>query len=123
MKKVSGLVLLAFALCFAWSCEHEPILPTQQVSFRGDVLPILRGSCQHPGCHSPFDPDAEFPLDSVVSEVREYVKVDEPKDSELYERITDDDEDDRMPRPPYEPLTQRQIDIIHLWIAQGAQDN
>jgi hypothetical protein len=123
MKKVSALLLLAFAFCFAASCKHDPILPEQDVSFRGHVLPILRSSCQHSGCHSPYDPDAEFPLDSTVSEVREYVDEGRPDHSELYERIIDDDPDDRMPRPPYEPLTQRQIDIIYIWIAQGAKDN
>ncbi|MDQ3109970.1 MAG: hypothetical protein M3R17_08750 [Bacteroidota bacterium] len=123
MKKVSALFLLVLTLCFVFSCKHEPILPTQQVSFQGDILPILRSSCQHAGCHSPYDPNAQFPLDSVITDIREYVKVDKPRDSKLYETITDSDPSDRMPRPPYEPLTQRQIDLIHIWIAQGAQDN
>ena len=123
MKKTILLLLPAIALCFVFSCKHEPILPEQQVSFHSDILPILRGSCQHAGCHSPFDPNAEFPLDSVITEVREYVKEGEPEDSEIYERITEEDEDKRMPQVPYEKLTDRQIKLIYIWIAQGAKDN
>jgi hypothetical protein len=46
-----------------------------------------------------------------------------PKNSEIYERITEEDESDRMPQAPYERLTQRQINLIYIWIGQGAQDN
>jgi hypothetical protein len=123
MKKFTLLFLPAFVLCFVISCKHEPILPEQQVSFHNDILPILRGSCQHAGCHSPFDPNAEFPLDSVISEIHEYVDPGKPKNSEIYERITEEDESDRMPQAPYERLTQRQINLIYIWIGQGAQDN
>jgi hypothetical protein len=45
-----------------------------------------------------------------------------PGDSELYERITDNDPDDRMPRPPRNPLTAQQIQTVRDWIVQGAQN-
>lgn len=123
MKKTILLLLPAIALCLVFSCKHEPILPEQEVSFHSDILPILRGSCQHAGCHSPFDPNAEFPLDSVVSDVREYVDEGKPKHSKLYEVITETKLEDRMPQAPYEKLTDRQIKLIYIWIAQGAKDN
>jgi hypothetical protein len=123
MKKVSALLFLSLCVCFCFSCQHEPILPTQEVSYHDDILPIVRGSCQHSGCHSPFDPDAEFELDSNVTRVLEYVDPGRPKHSKLYEVITETRDDDRMPRPPYEPLTARQINLIYIWIGQGAKDN
>jgi hypothetical protein len=123
MKKFSVLFVLAFAFCLFYACKHEPILPTREVSYHDDILPIVRGSCQHAGCHDPNDPNAEFPLDSIVSELNDYVRPGDPEDSDLYERITDDDPDDRMPQPPYQPLTERQIQLIYIWIAQGAKDN
>jgi hypothetical protein len=43
-----------------------------------------------------------------------------PDNSELYERITDNDPGDRMPRPPRSPLSQTQIQLIKKWIEQGA---
>ena len=123
MKKLYLLALPVFALCFFFSCKHEPILPPNEVSYHDDILPIVRNSCQHAGCHDPNDPNAEFPLDSIVSEVLEYVDPGKPKDSEIYERITETDPDEIMPRPPYEPLTARQINLIYIWIGQGAKDN
>lgn len=123
MKKIYLLIFPVFVLCFFFSCKHEPIIPTQEVSFQSDILPILRGSCQHAGCHSPYDPNAQFPLDSVIADVLVYVDTEKPKDSEIYEVITDEDDGERMPRLPYDRLTKRQIDLIHIWIAQGAKDN
>lgn len=124
MKKVSALLLLVVALCFCYSCKHEPILPIKQVSYHDDVLPIIRSSCQHAGCHNPTDPNNEFPLDSIVSQlVDEYVEPGNPGDSDIYERITETDPDKIMPKPPYQPLTERQIELIYVWIAQGAKDN
>jgi hypothetical protein len=123
MKKIYLLIFPLFVLCFFFSCKHEPILPTQQVSFHDDILPIVRSSCQHAGCHDPNDPNAEFPLDSIISQYEDYVEPGKPADSDIYERITDTDQDDIMPRPPYQPLTKRQIDLIYIWIAQGAKDN
>ena len=123
MKKIYLFIFPVFVLCFFFSCKHEPILPPQEVSFSNDILPILRGSCQHAGCHSPYDPNARFPLDSVVADVLEYVDVEKPKNSKIYERIIEEDENKRMPQLPYDRLTQRQINLIYIWIGQGAKDN
>jgi mono/diheme cytochrome c family protein len=42
--------------------------------------------------------------------------------SDMYEVITDNDPDDRMPQPPNERLTTAQIAVIAKWILQGAED-
>ncbi|MEO5645110.1 MAG: c-type cytochrome domain-containing protein [Bacteroidia bacterium] len=123
MKKVIALFLFAFALCFFFACKHEPILPSRQVSFHDDIVPIVRSSCQHAGCHDPNDPNNEFVLDSVRSQYDNYVDAGRSNHSKLYESITDNNSDNIMPRPPYEPLTHRQIEFIYIWIAQGAKDN
>lgn len=125
MKKVSALVLFVFVFVLGsfFACKHEPILPTTEVSFHDDIVPIIRSSCQHAGCHDPNDPNNEFPLDSIRSQYDDYVDAGRPNHSKLYEVLTDNNPDDKMPRPPYEPLTERQIKFINIWIAQGAKNN
>jgi hypothetical protein len=112
-----------FAFFFFFSCTHEPIMPDQQVSFHNDILPIIRGSCQHSGCHDPLDPQSEFPLDSVRSDYDPYVEPGKPKHSKLYEVLTRNGGEEQMPRSPYDPLTDRQKKLIYIWIGQGAKDN
>ncbi|MCF8309705.1 MAG: hypothetical protein K9I68_11910 [Bacteroidales bacterium] len=46
-----------------------------------------------------------------------------PENSEIYERITETEEDDRMPPPPNERLSQEKIDKIRKWIKQGAKNS
>lgn len=125
MKNFSALVLFVFvfALSFFFACKHEPILPTTEVSFHHDILPIIRSSCQHAGCHDPNDSNNEFSLDSIRSQYDDYVKAGDLRDSKLYDVITDSNPGDRMPLPPYERLTTRQIEFIEIWILQGAKDN
>jgi hypothetical protein len=49
----------------------------------------------------------------------EEVRPGRPDNSELWERVTDNDPEDRMPFG-LPPLSQRQLDIIRNWITNGA---
>jgi hypothetical protein len=123
MKKLYVLLILACvpALVF-FGCKHDPVLPEQQVSFSGDIQPILQMGCMHSGCHSD-SANAEFPLTDYESVMENGdVKAGEPLDSDLYEVLVEEDAEDRMPkdRPP---LSDRNIKLIYIWIAQGAQNN
>ena len=92
-----------------------------KIYFQQQVLPILVSNCAMSGCHD----DASH-QDGVV--LTSYEKVmntadirpGRPGDSELYERITDNDPGDRMPPPPQAPLSAQQIQTIRQWIEQGA---
>lgn len=100
----------------------EPCDP-DVVYFELDVLPILRSNCALSGCH-----DATSAQDDVV--LTDFTRVVQTADveafdldgSDLYEVITENDSDDRMPPPPNTPLTPGQINIIAKWIQQGARD-
>lgn len=93
------------------------------VYFTDQILPILESSCAFSGCH-----DAITAEDGVVlttyANVVQTAEVDpfNPGESKIFKVITDDDLDDRMPPIPYAPLSQEQIDLIGLWISQGAQN-
>jgi len=91
------------------------------VYFETDVLPILISNCAKSGCH-----DAASHKDGVNLTTYEKVmstaevKPFDLEDSKLYEVITEDDLEDRMPPPPNASLTAEQVSNIAKWIQQGA---
>jgi hypothetical protein len=98
-----------------------------EVDFQRDIRPILSDRCF--ACHGP-DAEArkaDLRLDVKEAAFREaasdlmIVKPDKPNESELYLRITNQDEDLRM--PPAEAkrsLSEPEIELIRKWIEQGA---
>ncbi len=93
------------------------------VYFELDILPILQSNCAFSGCH-----DAASAEDGVILESYETViqTADvEPfnlNDSEIFEVLVDDDEDERMPPAPTERLSAEKIQLIATWILQGAKN-
>jgi len=96
---------------------------TNVIYFAQQILPILQSNCAMSGCH-----DAGSHQDGVVLTSYETVmstagvKPNKPNDSELYEVISDNDPQDRMPQFPAPPLSAEQIGLIREWIQQGAKD-
>jgi len=92
------------------------------IYFDMDVLPILNSSCAKSGCHDATAQEG-IRLDSYAAVMAsDVIKPGNPNDSELFEKITEDDPDKIMPPPPDLPLNANQIEIIRKWIAQGAQN-
>jgi uncharacterized membrane protein len=93
------------------------------VYFSKQILPILQSNCAFSGCH-----DAASAQDGVILESYEQViqtadvRPFDLNGSDLYEVITEDDEDKRMPPPPNARLTSGQIQLIAQWILQGAEN-
>ncbi len=120
------LILLCFTACVTVivSCKHDPIVPPEviiPVSFSKDVQPILVGNCSAEGCHG-LENFEKYQVLSYV-EVMKEVKAGDKYDSEIYERITSNDEDERMPKTPNSKLSSAQIEIIGKWIDEGAANN
>lgn len=144
---MSRVVIAVFLLLFfVISCTHEPGDPvnpapdngdngngdtvtTQEcdpdtVYFKNEILPLLQSSCGTTGCH-----DASTATNGVI--LTDYDNIINTADvrpfdlegSDLYEMITEPDEDDRMPPPPNDRLSQEKIDLIATWINQGALNN
>ncbi len=133
-------MLMAAAIATAIGCKHEPLLPRVEENvppdtssncdpsvayFQNDVMPIFASSCAMTGCHN-----AASAADGVV--LTTYANImntgevnpGDPNDSKLFESITDNNPEDRMPPPSSGiSLTQDQINLINDWIAQGAQNN
>lgn len=118
MKKWFAFLPLFLVL----SCKHEPTIPSTPVSFSNDVLPIVAGNCQMPGCHGPIDHE-EFKLVDYNDFMKDDLIVPlKPHSSKIYEAILSSGEN-QMPRPPYARLTNEQIKTIYTWILQGAPNN
>lgn len=148
MKSINLYFLLGIVCCTLslFSCKHEPFLPIDiepidttdvpidtmmmgepcdpdLIYFEYDILPILTSNCAFSGCH-----DAASAEDGVI--LTNYQSVIETADveaydlsgSDLYEVITEDDLDKRMPPVPNDALSQDQIALISTWILQGAKN-
>lgn len=105
------------------SCEHEAPQPeAPEISFSKHVQPIITGNCTADGCHDAAN--GEFPLLSY-NDVIKYgeIKKEEGSETKLVEVLKSNDPGERMPQPPSKPLTADQIQIIELWITQGAKNN
>lgn len=137
-------ILLVLVILFSLgSCKHEPeemntnVIPNpndsiingvscdpDSVYFQNDVFPILISGCAKSGCHDAASAEEDVILTSFQSIINtgEIVPGD-PSESKLYEAITENDPEKRMPPPPNAPLTTEQILIIRKWIEQGAKNN
>ncbi|MBE0663332.1 MAG: hypothetical protein IH597_12810 [Bacteroidales bacterium] len=112
-------------------CRHEPEnVPIvgdpchpDTVYFERDILPLLLSSCAFAGCHDAATASDGVILDSY-SNVKNTgdVKPGNPNGSDLYEVLVEDDEEKRMPKPPYPRLGNDQIAMVRKWILQGAKD-
>ena len=98
----------------------------EKVQFNRDIRPILSDYCYT--CHGPDKGNRKTELrfdreDSAKSDLGRYRAIvpGDPSHSEMYKRITSEDEAFRMP-PVYSgrKLTSEQINAIKTWIEQGA---
>lgn len=140
-------LFLGFVLIVFEGCKHSPLDPmiieeppdttivdppdttthtpcdSNLVYFEAEILPILRSNCALSGCH-----DMVTAEDDVI--LTDYENVIATADvepfnlsgSKIYEVLTEQDEDDRMPPPPQNRLDAEQIELIARWILQGAED-
>lgn len=138
MKKILYFTLIISALV---SCVHDPLegpgtgnpdngengggntdCDPNTVYFTNTILPLLQSRCAQPGCHSQADMEdgvGMFSYDIIM----EQVSPGNPGNSDLWEAITDDDPEDRMPPAGEGTLSTEEINTITTWIQQGAQNN
>jgi hypothetical protein len=113
-------------------CKNEDKHPDEEVSFEGDILPMLQMGC---GCHDPQKGGSA--IDLVGFSIEDYEKVrrggvnsgdeivveGQPCESVLLQKLGEAPPYGvRMPSfGPY--LTREERALIHDWIAEGARDN
>jgi hypothetical protein len=109
-----------FYLLFATT----PLLAEPPVEFNRDIRPILSDRCYY--CHGPDEKKqkADLRLDTREGALADGVIVPgKPEESELFYRITTDDEDDVMPQPKAKKpkLNAHEIALFKRWIEEGAE--
>ncbi|TXH54461.1 MAG: hypothetical protein E6Q89_07980 [Bacteroidia bacterium] len=125
MKTASISILLCIALgvSLLYSCKHDlpspsvnnPNLPsipkdTNQglsdtaLCFERDVLPIFISNCAKSGCHDAITQQKGYVFTSYATITSKKFKAGNLNDTELWEKITEQDHKDRMPPPPNTPL-------------------
>lgn len=117
--KTSATIFLAMLISPGW-------LTAQDVSFDRDIRPLLSGRCFV--CHGPDaeSREAELRLDQAGGDEGAIGFVIEPgsvKDSEMWNRITSDDESEVMPPPDshLKTFSDDELDLIKRWIESGAE--
>lgn len=118
--------LIAPWLCAAALISGSASVAAEEpVRFNRDIRPILSTHCFE--CHGPDAQQREAELrldvrDSAIADRDGSIAI-VPGDSEasvLVERITNSDEDLRMPPADREPLADEQQQLLRRWIAEGA---
>src|ERR1700722_16011886 len=120
MRRCVWLICVSFWPCAAYA---------QEVEFNRDIRPILSDKCFT--CHGPdagnrktklrFDMESGAKIE--LSGGRVSIVPEDPSGSEVYRRISTDNQAIRMP-PAYagkEKLTGHETDLIRDWIEQGAR--
>ncbi len=117
-----------FSLAVVSSCSllNSPFVAAQDeepVSFDRDIRPILSDRCFV--CHGPDEGSraADLRLDLEEESHGFVIEPGSLDDSELWARITSNDESDLMPPPEShkDPLNKEQLDLFKRWIQQGAK--
>ena len=122
---------LPVALCVATACcllpatvAGDETIP-ETIEFNRDVWPILSDACFQ--CHGPDEANREADLrfDTKVGAFADLggyrvILPGNRDESELFKRLTTDDDDERMPPADADrKLTPQQIELIGRWIEQG----
>ncbi len=105
-----GVILLAFTL------------PASAVEFAKDVLPILKSSCNK--CHRDGKEKGDLNLEPhrIKKHIGSGLQIvpGRPNSGLFMKMIQSDDPDNRMP-PKGSRLSEKEVNILKLWITQGAE--
>ncbi|MEM9718399.1 MAG: c-type cytochrome domain-containing protein [Bacteroidota bacterium] len=91
------------------------------VLFQQQVLPLLESSCAYSTCH-----DADFRAGGIsmssYEEIAPQISPGSPEQSLLYQLVTNPDPSQIMPPPPRNQLQDPFINMLRVWIEQGAKN-
>jgi hypothetical protein len=104
------------------SCKHKTNFEElPEVSYAGSIAPIMSSNCAFSGCHG----DSAYKKISITTYktlLNGGITPGSPEKSKLYSTLKSLG-DDIMPKRPYNELTEKQIQLVYVWIGQGAKNN
>jgi mono/diheme cytochrome c family protein len=127
MFKPSVLIGLPVLLLLC-SMNEPQLLAQTEIDFRTAIRPILSNRCF--ACHGPDEETIEggLRLDSFETATKPAdsgsfaIVAGNSSESEMLRRILSEDDGERMPPPHFgEKLTEREANLIRLWIDSGAK--
>src|SRR5262249_48150317 len=87
------------------------------VDFAHDIVPLLKARCSK--CHTNGEYKGSFSLDTRAAILKAKAVVPgKSANSELFQRISSDDPDRRMP-PKGDRLTAKEVALVKSWIDEG----
>ncbi len=110
-----GICLFFFHSCYSHLIEDE-LSEDTEISFSEDIVPIFENSCItcHGSDYSSPILTSEKAYESLTS--GGYIDTEDPESSVLVKQLNSDH--------PYEgAITNKELQMIVLWIKQGANDN
>lgn len=116
-----AVAIAAISFCFG-SCKHKTDFDAlAEVSYVNNIAPIIGSNCAFSGCHGD-SAQGNISLVSYSGLMSGGIEAGSPNKSKLY-RTLKSLGDDIMPKKPYNELTEQQIQLIYVWIGQGAKNN
>ena len=113
---ISSIALFLWCIVGSWAAASEP-------DFNRDIRSILSDRCFT--CHGPDagSREADLRLDDAAAALESGVLGQSSEDSELWARVTSEDDDYRMPPPSSNrlPLSEVEKELISKWLDNGAQ--
>ncbi len=126
------LMVLSFGVCptllatDATSEKSQATNATDEISYNRDIRPLLSSRCF--SCHGPDaeSREAALRLDQPDGDEGSHDYAIVPgavEDSEVWNRVTSDDESILMPPPEshLKPLSEKELRLIRVWIDSGAE--
>ena len=140
------IMLCLVIFLVAPSCKHDPVLSDIRTNpqdttpidttpqpipcdvdtayFRNQVLSIILSNCAKSGCHDVQTHSSEVVLTDYTSIMQTgQVQPFNTNGSAIYEAMTSNEPENKMPPASEAPLSVDEINIIAKWINQGALDN
>lgn len=124
------LLLIFFAIIsiFLYDSCNDPIIstgkniifPDSNVSYQYHVQPLLRYTCNYPGCHDVVNPVMATYFDLIRADAGSIVRPGDPDRSRLIYIL-----EGKEPHYPfvYWEITENQRKGLRKWIAEGAENN
>ncbi|MCX7735072.1 MAG: hypothetical protein N2319_00020 [Candidatus Kapabacteria bacterium] len=126
--KILILTILSLASLFIFDSCNDPIVtsgkniifPDSNVSYQYHVQPLLRYTCNYPGCHDITNPIMATYFDLIIAGAGSIVRPGDPDRSRLIYIL-----EGKEPHYPYVywEITENQRKGLRKWIAEGAQNN
>ncbi|MBL7936454.1 MAG: hypothetical protein JNM51_11680 [Bacteroidia bacterium] len=123
LTSIFSLGILIIISAIFTSCKHKTNFEElTEISYSKDITKIINSNCAFSGCHG-FSNYKKFSLMTYEGLINAGVSAGSPQTSEIYSVIKTLNENEIMPKKPYNELTEKEIQLIYIWIGQGAKNN